>query len=214
MDTRQPARRLEAAGIALMLLLVPVAGSAQTAAQDDGPLIVEVLHNPFVVAADYKITSLDGDVGQLAGGYIGRAIDNTVFLGAAGYWLVDGSDGNEMAYGGLLAGWTTPLGSRIRFGARGLIGGGRATLGSTADLGRRGGRFDRRRRIGDSGPSTFRLLAREDFFVFEPQVDLLTRVTDSISVHWAAGYRLTALTELLDDRLNGTTGSVALQVEW
>ena len=56
--------------------------------------------------------------------------------------------------------------------------------------------------------------ARDEFFVFEPQVDLLTQVTDHVSVNWAAGYRLTALTEALDDRLNGATGSVALQLEW
>ncbi len=55
---------------------------------------------------------------------------------------------------------------------------------------------------------------RDEFFVFEPQASLLTRVTEHVSVNWAAGYRLTALTEALDDRLNGATGSVALQFEW
>lgn len=213
MNTRQHARPLHSAGVALLLLLVPAAGSAQTTEQNEAPLIVEVVHNPFVVAADYKITELDGDVGQLAGGYIGQAIDDTLFFGAAGYWLVNGSGGNQMAYGGLLAGWTTPLGDRLRLGARSLIGGGRATLGSVIGLGRRGGRINPRR-IRGPGPSAFRQLVREDFIVFEPQVDLLTRVTDSVSMHWAAGYRLTALTGVLDDRLNGTTGSVALQVEW
>ena len=55
---------------------------------------------------------------------------------------------------------------------------------------------------------------RDDFFVFEPQADLLTRVTDHIGLHWAGGYRLTALADALDDRVNGPIGSVALQVEW
>lgn len=212
MDHRTHARRLKTAGVALLLILVPAAGHAQTSATSQGPLIIEVVHDSFVVATDYKVTDLDGVVGQLAGGYIGRAIDDTLFLGAAGYWLVNGSDGDALAYGGLLAGWSTPLGNRIRFGARGLVGGGRATLSTAGNVLRRGDRFDRRGR-GASLPAR-RALAREDFFVFEPQADLLTRVTDHVSLHWAAGYRLTAFADALDDRLNGTTGSVGLQVEW
>ena len=212
MDYRTHARRLNTAGVALLLLLVPAAGHAQTSATSQGPLIIEVVHDSFVVATDYKVTDLDGTIGQLAGGYIGRAFDDTVFVGAAGYWLVNGSDGDALAYGGLLTGWSTPLGDRIRFGARGLIGGGRATLGTDVDFLRGAGRFNRRGRR--ASPPIRRALARDDFFVFEPQADLLTRVTDHLSLHWAAGYRLTAFADALDDRLNGTTGSVALHVEW
>ena len=65
-----------------------------------------------------------------------------------------------------------------------------------------------------AAPSTFWVRARDDFFVFEPQADLLTRVTDYVSVNWGAGYRLTALTDVLDDRLNSATSSVALRFEW
>jgi hypothetical protein len=224
-------RRLRAAVVALLLLLAPAAGYAQTetSAPGEGPLIVELVDNPFVVATDYKVTDLDGELGQLAGGYIGRVIEDTLFVGGAGYWLVNGSGGDELAYGGLLAGWSMPLGSRIRFGVRSLVGGGRATLGTDVDFRRGAGGFNRRgpdpRGITRFGintrggaastlPTTFRVRARDDFFVFEPQADLLTRVTDHMSVNWAAGYRLTALTDVLDDRLNGATGSVALQFEW
>lgn len=231
MDYYVRSRRLQAAVVALLLLLAPAAGYAQTetSAPGEGPLIVELVHNPFVVATDYKVTDLDGELGQLAGGYVGRVIEDTLFVGGAGYWLVNGSGGDELAYGGLLAGWSIPLGSRIRFGVRGLVGGGRATLGTDVDLRRGAGGFNRRgpdprgiTRFGintrggaASTPTTaFRVRARDDFFVFEPQADLLTRVTDHMSVNWAAGYRLTALTDVLDDRLNGATGSMALRFEW
>ena len=212
MGYRIHARRLKAAGVALLFLLVPSAGQAQTSATSQGPLLVEVVHDPFVVATDYKVTALDGKVGQLAGGYIGRAMDDILFIGAAGYWLVNGAGGDELAYGGLLTGWSMPLGNRIRFGARGLIGGGRATLGTEVDFLQGTGRFSRRGRA--ASPQNFRRLVRDDFFVFEPQADLLTRVTNDVSLNWAAGYRLTAFADALDDRLNGATGSVALQVEW
>ena len=180
------------------------------------------------MATDYKVTDLDGEVGQLAGGYIGRAIENVLFVGGAGYWLVGGSRGDELAYGGLLVGWSAPLGSRIRFGVRGLVGGGRATLATDIDISRGIGRFnnhgndpripgfgtDNRGRGARTPPSNVRVRRRDEFFVFEPQADLITRVTEHVSVNWAAGYRLTALTDVLDDRLNGATGSVALQFEW
>ncbi len=212
MGDRIHARRLTTAGVALLFLLVPSAGQAQTSATSQGPLIVEVVHDPFVVAADYKVTDLDGKVGQLVGGYIGRAMDDTLFIGAAGYWLVNGSGGDELGYGGLLTGWSTPLGNRIRFGARGLIGGGRATLGTDVDVLLGAGRFNHRGRAASL--QNLRGLARDDFFVFEPQADLLTRMTNHVSLHWAAGYRLTAFADVLDDRLNGATGSVSLEAEW
>jgi hypothetical protein len=43
---------------------------------------------------------------------------------------------------------------------------------------------------------------------------VLTRINDHIGLHWAAGYRLTALTGVLDDRIDGVTGSLGLQLEW
>jgi hypothetical protein len=43
------------------------------------------VRDSFVAATDYKVTAFDGTIDQLAGGYIGRTIDDTVFVGAAGY---------------------------------------------------------------------------------------------------------------------------------
>ena len=137
---------------ALALLLAPAAGFAQNVPAQ-GPLVVERVHSPVVVAPDYKVTDLDGEFGQLAGAYVGRAIDGALFIGGAGYWLVNGSGGDELAYGGVLTGWSMPVGGRIRFGARGLVGFGRATLETDFDVvrgfdgGRGGG-------IGETVPAT------------------------------------------------------------
>jgi len=205
-----------------LLVLLPVAALAQTAPP---PLIVERVDNTFVVAPDYKVTDLDGTLGQLAGAYVGRVFDESLMIGGAGYWLVNGSRGDELAYGGLLVGWSVPervVG--IRFGARGMVGVGSGTLGR--DISIRGGPVgipDRRIRFGGStgsqpaslpAPSSIRILARDDFFVFEPQVTAGANLFRHITLNLGAGYRLTGFTDALDDSLNGVTGNLALQFDW
>ena len=226
--TRVRGFRVLPEALVVMLLLAPATAVAQTipAAR---PFVIEEVHNPFVVAPDYKVTDLDDEFGQLAGFYAGKSVEDRLFIGGAGYWLVNGSGGDGLWYAGALTGWSMPAGSRIRFGARGLVGFGSATLGSDVAVTRGfdGGRgFDGRggdlrgvTRFGVDGRggtqvSTVRVRARDDFFVFEPQAEVLTRITGHIGLNWAAGYRLTALTDALDDRVNGATGSVALQLEW
>ncbi|HEY6612901.1 MAG TPA: hypothetical protein VIZ32_00235, partial [Vicinamibacterales bacterium] len=110
----------------LVVLLLPMGAAAQTT---QGPLVLERIHNPFVVAPDYKITDIDGDTGQMAGAYAGKLLGDTLFVGGGFYWLVNGDHGEEMRYGGLMLGWSMPAGRAIRFGARGLVGVGTATLG-------------------------------------------------------------------------------------
>ena len=205
-----------------LLVLIPVGALAQTAPP---PLIVERVDNTFVVAPDYKVTDVDGTLGQLAGAYAGRLFDETLMIGGAGYWLVNGSRGDELAYGGLLVGWSVPervVG--IRFGARGLVGAGSGTLGR--DITIRGGPVelpDRRIRFGGiagsqpgslPAPSNIRILARDDFFVFEPQVTAGANLFRHITLNFGAGYRLTGFTDALDDSLNGVTGNLALQFDW
>jgi hypothetical protein len=220
---------LKTAAILLFLLVPGIALAQTTPAQ--GPLVVERVRNPFVVAPDYKVTDLDGEFGQLAGFYVGKSLQDRLFIGGAGYWLVNGSGGDELWYGGLLAGWSMPFGNRIRFGARSLVGIGSATLGSEVDVlrrldGQRGfadGRGVRDNRNvtrfgaagrGDLQPTTIRVRAQDDFFVVEPQANVFTRISDHVGLQWAGGYRLTALDDFLEDRVNGPIGSVALQLEW
>ena len=59
---------------------------------------------------------------------------------------------------------------------------------------------------------TVRVIGEDDFFVFEPQLTLTTKLSKHLGVTLGAGYRLTGYTEFADDRLRGVTGSIALQI--
>lgn len=195
----------------LMVLLVPMAAAAQTAPTTQGPLVLERLHDPFVVAPDYKFTDLDGDTGQLAGAYAGRLLADTLFVGGGFYWLVNGDHGEEMRYGGLLLGWSLPVGQAVRFGARGLVGFGTATLGVNSQV-----VSQPRGRDGIRGfpVQNVRFLARDDFFVFEPQVNATVQVIQHVGIEVGGGYRVTGATDALEDRLNGVSGSLGVQLTW
>ena len=54
-----------------------------------GPMVVERVHNGFAGAPDFKVTTLDRSTGRLVGGYGGWLIDNTLLIGAGGYWLTN-----------------------------------------------------------------------------------------------------------------------------
>jgi hypothetical protein len=187
----------------------PLTVAAQSGAPS-GPPVLERLENRFIVAPDFKVTEIDGDTGQLAGGYAGWLAEDTLLVGGAVYWLANGPDDAEVAYGGLLVGWSTPAERRIQFGARSLVGVGRSELGFDVP---RVARFGSRRGAAGALPATttVRVRGRDDFFVFEPQLMLVTKLTEHLGISWGAGYRLTAYTEFADDRLRGVTGSVALQ---
>ena len=192
----------------LVMLFLPMVAAAQTT---QGPLVLERLHNPFVVAPDYKITDIDGDTGQLAGAYAGKLLGDILFVGGGFYWLVDGDHGEEMRYGGLVLGWSMPAGRAVRFGARGLVGFGTATLGVDGQLiGQPRGRISTRGVPGQ----TVRFLAHDDFFVFEPQVNATVQVIPHVGVEVGGGYRLSGATNALEDRLNGVSGSVGVQFAW
>jgi len=208
--------------LASVLVLIPALANAQTtppSRQGSQTLVVERIENHFVVAPDFKITEIDGDTGGLAGGYAGWLTEDTLFVGGAAYALADGPSGAKLTYGGLMVGWSTPAEHRIQFGARGLVGIGRGQLATDITRLAFAGRGDRIARFGSRpGPSpqvptqiTTRLRLEDDFFLFEPQLTLLTKLNDHFGVSLGAGYRLTGYTDVLDDRLRGVTGSLAIQ---
>ena len=174
----------QAWAIVVLVALVPMAAQAQTS---QGPLVLERIHSPFVVAPDYKIADVDGNTGQLAGAYAGRLLDDTLFGGGGYYWLVNGDRGEEMRYGGLMLGWSMPAGRMGRFGARGLVGFGTATLGRTwrRAVDRRASTSASARRSGQNA----RFLARDDFFVLEPQMNATVRLIRHVGVEIGGGYR-------------------------
>jgi hypothetical protein len=140
-------------------------------------------------------------------------IDDRLIIGGAGYWMVDGSNGAALRYGGLLVGWSTTPG-RIRFGGRALAGVGHATL----PIGVNEPVFAR---FGARTPPTVRsgggiryLRAGDDILVLEPQASGVVKLMEHVSIDGAIGYRVVGLADALRDRLDGVTGSLALQFGW
>jgi hypothetical protein len=197
----------------------------------NGPLVLERIHDPWVLAPDFKVTDVDDRTGELAGVYGGRLLDDTLLIGGAVYWLANDEHDFKMTYGGVLVGWQSREFGRIRFGGRGLAGIGRATLGFDVVALRAGttqpgavidGRGDIR--FGVTDPRTTirapiapaqairpRLVATEDFFIVEPQANVSFRLTNGIGISCGAGYRQTTNVDVLRDRLNGPSASLAVQ---
>ncbi|HXD19518.1 MAG TPA: hypothetical protein VN654_21040 [Vicinamibacterales bacterium] len=217
-------------------LLAATAAYAQNApAPANGPLVLERIHDGWVLAPDFKVTDVDDRTGELAGVYGGRLIDNTLLIGGAGYWLTNDARDFKMTYGGVIVGWQSREFGRIRFGGRGLAGGGTATLGFDVTSLRAGpvflnvprapgdirfGVVDPRTPVRPAAPAqpqvvrSLNVLAHEDFFVVEPQASISARLTKGIGVSCGVGYRETAYAAVLRDRLNGPTANLAIQFGW
>jgi hypothetical protein len=202
--------------VALVLGFAAAAAAQDSAPPSGGPLVIEPVHSPFVVAPEYKITDIDGHAGHLLGGYAGQLIDDRLLIGGALYTLVDDGHHSDLTYGGVLIGWTMRPAARIRFGARGLIGGGGATLGTDFPIAYIGP-DDRRgydpRYYGPTS-SVVRVWGHDDFMVFEPQGSAVLRFNEHIGADLSVGYRATAFDDFAGNRLNGVTGNFAVQFGW
>ncbi len=194
----------------------PDPGSAdQPAPTPQGPLVMERIKSGAFFAPDVKITDIDGRTGTLVGGYGGWLTDETLFVGAGGSWLANDPNDIDMYYLGLVAGWRVPLGQAVRFGVRGLVGGGEATLWDTFSPDLSPGRPTPKDRPGGqpslpNRPGTIRYRYADGFVVFEPQADVTMRLANWMAITLGGGYRFIG-GAYAGDRLSGATGSVALQ---
>ena len=227
MQRRQNVKAFFVFVTALFIASSAWAQSAQNPpAPSNGPLVLERIHDPWVLAPDFKITDLDDRTGELPGVYGGRLLDDTLLIGGAVYWLANDERDFKLTYGGVLVGWQSPEFGRIRFGGRGLTGFGRATLGvdvaplrgmtPLAPAGRGDIRFgvtEPRAQAPQLPAQTIRaqFAATDDFFVVEPQANVSVRITKAIGVSCGAGYRQTANAHWLRDRLNGPSANLAVQ---
>jgi hypothetical protein len=201
----------------LTFCLLPIAASAQTDAALDrlpadqssqGPMIVEPVHNGFLVAPDFKFTEIDHRSSGLAGGYAGVVLDEHFFIGGGAYALATDRRGREMAYGGLMLQWLGVGNDTFGFSAKTLLGGGRAESSGTVQV------LDRGRVVNEP----FR--SRENFFVAEPGIDARLRITGHLRLAVGAGYRFTGAARGRNGSfdsgnrtgLNGAVGSIGLQI--
>jgi hypothetical protein len=61
-------------------------------------------------------------------------------------------------------------------------------------------------------PASARMHVEENFFVFEPQGDLVLAIANNIRFGVSAGYRWTNSSDYFQHAINGLTGTVMLQV--
>lgn len=201
------------AGALLVAALFPISVAAQTsdasssAQVGQGPMIVERIKSGFLVAPEFKVTAFDHRTSQLAGVYGGWLSDQTFFFGAGGYWMTNGSRDHDMAYGGLVVGWFARRDHPVGVGVKGLIGGGEATVAHQISILQppivRG---------QPPVPGTVTVRIRDDFFVAEPEADVLVRVNKHFRLTGGVGYRLIGGARGEENRVRGVSGSVGLQI--
>jgi hypothetical protein len=207
--------------LALVLLLfcgAAVARAQQPPASPAGPLVLESMHNGFLLAPDVKVTKVNGQVGTLAGGYAGWVRDDRLFIGGGAYWRADRKrDTDDLAYGGLIVGWFFDPDRPVSVSARALAGFGQFSQSFASGTFVDGcdwrdfshcrvvqpivgdNRFDQRFRF------------RNDFLVLEPEVNALFKLSKSVHLSAGAGYRLIDGARGLDQVTRGATGSVSVQ---
>lgn len=209
--------------------------SARAASAQPGPLKIERIRPAFVVTPDVKVTRVDDVARTLAGAYGGWLLEDTLLIGGGGYWMTDHSSDHKLAYGGFVTQWTLPLGSRVRVGARGLLGGGRATISRQVTTRLPGGLdFDRDmghwRNFDQAFDAWLRMGPRElmnplptvgvtrrvrrdtGFLVAEPQADVLLRLNSWIAINAGVGYRFVGSANGLDRYLRGAAGSFGVRI--
>src|SRR4051794_13005698 len=165
-----------ASAVAVGMLLLPVAAGAQSAgaagSSGQGPMTVERVKSGFLVAPGVKITDFDHHTSELIGAEAGWLAQQMFFVGGGGYWMVNGSQDQELAYGGLVLGLSTPVDRPFSFGVKGLLGGGHATVSRSITYFDNGGRGDVRIQ-GPGGrqnvvvPIVTNIRVHEDFLVAE-----------------------------------------------
>jgi hypothetical protein len=228
MRTAQTIRIAAVASLMLLGLMAPavlgqesataVTASAQTppAQQSQrGPLVFQPVQNGWIIAPEVKGTQFNDHYGTLVGAYIGWLTDESFLVGGSAYWLADGAHDRGMAYGGLTLGWFVPLGSAVRFGARGLIGAGSGTTGVTIAYPLGDNRFGPHGWESDSdvtgGTVTRRFAYSTHFFIAEPEASFIVKLTGWMSIDASVGYRFVGAASGLEDRFRGPTGSIAVR---
>jgi hypothetical protein len=130
-------------------------------------------------------------------------IDDTLLLGGGGYWLANGSDIREMAYGGVLAEYMVKPTRFMSLSARGLFGFGTTTLPVSVLVPVRGSR--------GGSPSTVRRFypIYDDFVLAEPQGNVVFNVSSWMRLGLGASYRFVGWTSF-GDRIGGVSGNFSV----
>ena len=174
---------------ALALCLAPIAASAQTSSAvapemtadqvSQGPMTVERIHNGFLAAPDFGVTEVNGKAAGLGGGYAGFVFEDAFFVGGAVKAQFTNTSNESMVYGGLLLQWFGRTNESVGFAAKTLLGWGTADSTTTVPTVQRGQTINQRVRYS------------QDFWVAEPGVDAVIRLSKNLRFTAGLGYRFT-----------------------
>jgi hypothetical protein len=181
-----------------------------------GVVVVEQVQNGFAVGPDVKYTRVSGHDGVLVGGFGGVLLDRTIFVGAAGYWLANGDWDRGLSYGGVLVEWHFFGRRTVAVSLGGLVGGGFGTAPYQWSKGEIPDSYPSPRYThghpGPYPPAYYGYTAYDaGFFVAEPQVSVVWRAAEWMSVSAGIGYRAVAGADSLNQEFRGATGSVAIR---
>src|SRR5690349_19488035 len=176
-------------------------------AQSSEHLTLEPVQEGFVAAPDVRFGHVNGRDAYFMGGYGGWMFDKSILVGGGGYWLTNRDHDFEMQYGGVVVEWLSHANQRIGFGTRALVGGGTATLSLPygevfgppppngvwpPDNGRPGHGHGHRPQPAPHTPVTSLtpVTVWDDYFIFEPQANVLIGITPWLRVNAGVGYRV------------------------
>ena len=209
---------------ALVAAIAPLTAAAQQAddavdqqrpqGSSSGPMTVEQLHRGWLIAPDAKVTRVDHATSGLVGAYGGWVADENFFFGAGVYTLANQNRNRGMTYGGFVFQWLNGADKPVGFSLKALLGGGEATLTDT---------FTETIPVfpprASTAPvafttQTIQARVRQQFFVAEPEANVLLRLGRNLHLTVGAGYRFIGTDRYNPDsnRLQGATGTVGLQI--
>ena len=189
--------------------------SAQSSGQTQGPLVLQPIHNDFVITPDFKFTQILNTTGELLGGYAGVDFDRKFLVGGAGYWLIDPTNVISMGYGGVLFGWRVTGDGPVRVDLRGLVGGGSAYLNNYY-----GGygpgyvppppQVDPRHPYYPTYPYYGYYYPWFGFFVTEPEARVQFALGQNVAIDAGVSYRVVAAASGFESQLRGAAGTIGV----
>jgi hypothetical protein len=200
----------------------PLFGQDRTSGSPTQTLVQNQLESDILVAPDFKMTDLDGDLTGLAGIYGGWLINQKLLIGGGGYFQTNEGRVSDMRYGGAVLEYFVNPSRLLNVSVRSLVGGGTATL-NRSPFGRFPGsegpddvdffRFDldRRFRGRPERMDPFVGEVDETFLVAEPEVNATLNVTEKFRIGFGGGYRFIGAANGFENSLDGFTANLAAQ---
>jgi hypothetical protein len=202
-----------AGGAAALLIGAAPARAQQTASTpaqgSNGPLVLEPIRPSTVVAIDAQATDVNGSIGTLAGGYVGRVLDESLFIGGAGYGLTTRVGGVQFGYGGVVLGLQSSAKQAVSVGVKTLVGFGEASVDQNVAFALP--MHDPGHWPPSLSPSNVTFRYHSSFTIAEPEVFLQMRVSPRVQVNLGAGYRAIGDANGLESAIRGATAHAALQ---